>query len=123
MRYLALDLWNKRVGVSISRESIAFPEAVIERVKIINWLKKYFLEYPDISMIIVGMPYDLYGVDTRQSDKTQKFIKKLEEIFPDKKIISHDERFSTFDAGQGFWDHRDDIAAQCILQSYIDSKQ
>jgi len=121
MRFLCLDLWNKRVWVAISQQSIAFPEAVVERVKIISWLNKYFAKHVDISTIVIGMPYDLYGIDTKQSDKTTKFIEKLRGVFQDKIIVSHDERFSSFDAWQWFWDHKDDIAAQCILQSYIDS--
>jgi RNase H-fold protein (predicted Holliday junction resolvase) len=78
--------------------------------------------YIDVDTIIVWLPYDLYGKDTRQLDKTQKFIEKLWDIFPKKTIIGHDERFSSFQASAWFDDHRDDIAAQCILQSYIDSK-
>ena len=69
---------------------------------------------------MVGLPYDLYGKNTIQLEKTQKFIQKLHTIFPDKYIIGHDERFSSFSAQEGFLDHRDDIAAQCILQSYLD---
>lgn len=123
MRYLSIDLGNKRVGIAISTENIAFPHAVITRVELVSWLKKYFKTHADIEKIIVWLPYDLYGQDTRQLDKTLKFIEKLTNIFPEKKIIGHDERFSSFQAADGFNDHRDDIAAQCILQSYLDSKQ
>jgi putative transcription antitermination factor YqgF len=122
MNYIAIDLGNKRVGIAISVQNIAFPEAVITRTEVVVWLKKYFKNNKEIENIVVGLPYDLYGKDTRQLEKTQKFIEKLENIFPEKNILGHDERFSSFQAADGFGDHRDDIAAQCILQSYIDSK-
>ena len=122
MGYIAIDLGNKRVGIAVLRENIAFPEAVVSRVEIVSWLKKYFQKNPEIEHIVVWLPYDLYGEDTRQLDKTLKFIDKLIAIFPGKHIIGHDERFSSFQAADGFGDHRDDVAAQCILQSYIDSR-
>jgi len=44
------------------------------------------------------MPYDLYNIDTKQVDKTKKFIEKLKNIFPNIKIDSVDERFTSFEA-------------------------
>jgi len=121
MQYIALDIGNKRVGIAISQENIAFPHVVIPRTELISYLKKYFLKHWKEFVIIVGLPYDLYGKNLTQLEKTQKFIQKLQWVFSDVSIIGHDERFSSFVAGEGFWDHRDDIAAQCILQSYIDT--
>ncbi len=121
MSYIAIDLWNKRVWLAVSQEGIAFPLSIIARTELIKYLKRYLLEHLEVSHFIVGLPYDLYGQDTRQLDKTIDFMKKLETIFPKIHIIGHDERFSSFQADEGFIDHRDDIAAQCILQSYIDS--
>ena len=121
MSYIAIDLWNKRVWLAVSQEGIAFPLCVIARTELVKYLKRYLSEHVEISHLIVGLPYDLYGKDTRQLDKTRDFIKKMEIFFPKIQIIGHDERFSSFQADEGFSDHRDDIAAQCILQSYIDS--
>lgn len=121
MTYLAIDLWDKRCGIATCNEWIAFPKDIIKRTDIISWLKKYFSKHDNISHIVVWLPFDLYWVDTRQLDKTKKFIEKLTDIFPEKIVVWHDERFSSFQASEQFWDHRDDIAAQCILQSYLDS--
>lgn len=121
MDYICLDLGDKRVGIALSRENIAFAHSIVERTRIIEHLKKLFQEQWDISSLIVGLPYDLYGKKLHQLQKTQRFIEKLKNIFPEKEIIGHDERFSSFVAQEGYNDHRDDIAAQCILQSYIDS--
>lgn len=124
MKYIAIDLWDKRVGIATSSENIAFPKDIIQRTIVISYLKKFFLLHPDCNNIVVGLPYDLYGVHTKQLEKTQKFIEKLRSAFPEKVIVWHDERFSSFEASQWWYkDHRDDIAAQCILQSYLDSKK
>ena len=123
MSYIAIDLGNKRVGLAISQENIAFPLGVIQRVELIKYLKSYLQEHREISTIVVGLPYDLYWKDLRQLNKTRDFIEKLIQFFPHMLIVWHDERFSSFEASSNFWDHRDDIAAQCILQSYIDSKK
>jgi len=122
MKAICLDLWNKRVWVATHEWNIAFPKDAIARTEIISYLKKVFRENLEIDTIVVGLPYDLYGSDTKQLDKTWLFIEKLTSIFPKKHVIGHDERFSSFEAGEWFDDHRDDIAAQCILQSYLDSR-
>jgi len=121
MSYIAIDLWNKRCWIATSSEGIAFPREIVLRPNLISWLKKYCKSNSTISHIIVGLPYDLYGIDTRQLDKTKVFIAKLEEVFPQMVITWHDERFSSFQASEWYNDHRDDVAAACILQSYLDS--
>lgn len=123
MSYICLDLWNKRVWVAVSQQGISFPKDVVQRVEIIKYLKKYLSENSGCETIVVWLPYDLYGKDSRQLDKTEKFIEKLKAFFPDKNIVWHDERFSSFDAWQDFWDHRDDVAAQRILDSYLTTLQ
>lgn len=121
MSYLCIDLGNKRCGIATSKENIAFAHVVVPRTELIGFIKKYLWENTP-EKIVVGLPYDLYGKDTSRLEKTEEFIKKLCDIFPEIDIIGHDERFSSFEARQGWYDdHRDDIAAACILQSYIDS--
>ena len=122
MGYIGIDLGDKRVGIAISQENIAFAQEIIGRSEIITYLKKYFSQSSDIDTIIVWLPYDLYGRDTKQLEKEQKFIEKLRTIFPEKNIFGHDERFSSFEAREISGAHRDDIAAQCILQSYLDTQ-
>lgn len=123
---IGLDLWNKRVWIAISEQWIAFPHSIIPRVEIIKILKKLIQE-KKTQMIVVGLPYDLYWVDTKQLDKTQKFIEKLWSIFPKLEIVWYDERFSSFVSEQTLiqaWknsqsQYKDDIAACLILESYL----
>ena len=121
--YICLDIGDKRVGIAYSVESLALAKEIIPRVELISYLKKNFFENSvnQLKWIVVGLPYDLYGKDTHQLEKTQKLIHKLEQYFQQTPIIGYDERFSSFIADEWHKDHRDDIDAQCILQSYLDS--
>ena len=120
MRHLAIDLWDKKVGIAIETENISIPKDIIARTKLVSYLKKTLTEY-GITHIIVGLPYDLYGKDIRQLEKTQKFIEKLKGIFHNTYIIGYDERFTSFEAKKDIGDIAvvDDISASLILESYL----
>jgi len=124
--YLWIDLWDKRCWVAIEIEWIVLPKWIILRPKLITELRKLIKEY-NIKIIVVWLPYDLYGKNLKQLDKTNVFIEKLKEIFPDLKIESVDERFTSFEADSILntmwvkdkqW-NKDDISAALILESYL----
>lgn len=122
MEILALDLWDKRVGIARARESIAFPLDIVARTSIISYLKKYKVRYW-LDSIIIWLPYDLYGKQEKQLRKTQSFIQKLHATFPDIELVWHDERFSTFLAESDEYGRKDAHAAQLILESYLQKTQ
>jgi putative transcription antitermination factor YqgF len=127
MSILALDLWEKKVWIAIEINNIAFPKKIVSRIELIRELKNIFEENTNYDTIIVWLPYDLYWNSTRQIDKTNKFIEKLKIIFPLKKIIWVDERFTTFEAKninnstKNTKKEVDDISASLILESYLNS--
>lgn len=126
MSALWIDLWDKRCWIAIEIDGFSFPKDIVQRVKIIWVIKQYCQEYT-IDTIVVGLPYDLYWVKTKQLIKTEKFIQKLHNIFPQHTIVGIDERFTTSGADIIMWEYgnkkkskkRDDISAQFILESYI----
>ncbi len=127
--YLGVDLWDKRCWVAVYVEWVVIPKEIVLRVKLVDSLKKYIKEY-SVKTIVVWLPYDLYNIDTKQLDKTKKFIEKLKTIFPELKIDSIDERFTSFEADnilQSFWKKdniwkKDAISAALILESYLNTK-
>lgn len=127
MSIIAIDLWEKKVWIAIEINNIAFPKKIVSRIEIIRELKKFFSENENYDTIIVWLPYDLYWKNTRQIDKTKKFIEKLKVIFATKKIIWVDERFTTFEAQyinksiKNSKKEVDDISASLILESYLNS--
>lgn len=122
--YLAIDLWDKRCWLAISVDGIVFPKDIVLRTKLIQELKKYILKY-NTQIIVLWLPYDLYGKRLKQLEKTQRFMEKLQSIFPDVKVDWCDERFTTFAADEismqmGDTDKRDDISAALILEAYLE---
>ena len=125
--YLAIDLWDKRCGIAIEQAGIAFPKETVLRPKLIQTLKKYIENY-NIHTIVVGLPFDLYGKNKQQLEKTQRFMEKLSQDFPNIKIEWCDERFTSFEADQiwlQLWEKekRDDLAAALILETYLEQKK
>jgi putative Holliday junction resolvase len=127
MSIIAIDLWEKKVGIAIEINNIAFPKKIVSRIELVRELKNIFSEKESYDTIIVWLPYDLYWIDNKQLNKTTKFIEKLKLIFPLKKVIWIDERFTTFEAqniNKSFKNNKkevDDISASLILESYLNT--
>jgi putative transcription antitermination factor YqgF len=120
MTYIGIDLWDKRVGIAIGTQWVCIPKDIIPRVDIISYLKKLVSEYGDVTHIVLGIPHDLYGKDTRQLEKTQKFKEKLIWVFTNIEIDEYDERFTTIEAKRdNDARHIDDVSASLILQGYL----
>jgi len=127
MNYLWIDLWNKLCWLSYSNFWwIIFTMDSIPRIELINKLKKIILE-KNIDVIVIWLPYDLYGLDNKQLNKTKDFILKLKLIFPQIRIEEVDERFTTFESINilnQMWEKnikqkKDSMSAYLILESYL----
>ncbi len=128
MSYLGLDVWDKRVGIALCIEGISLPFSIVPRHKIVNEIKKIIFS-KNIQTIVVGLPYDLYNVRKKQLEKTEKFIEKLRNIFPEKEIVWVDERYTSFEAEniqkELWWEEKyiDDKSAFLILEAYLNSRK
>lgn len=128
MNSIAIDLWEKKVWIAVEINNIAFPKMIVSRINLVRELREFFKLNLNYDTIIVWLPYDLFWKDDKQLNKTKKFIDKLKEIFPDKKVIWVDERYTTFEAqniNNTSWNKKskiDDISACLILESYLNRK-
>lgn len=127
MNYLSIDLWDKRCWLAYSNLWIIFTLPFVPRVKLVCELKKIILE-KQISKIVVWMPYDLYGKDLKQLDKTKKFVLKLKQILKNIEIIEIDERYTTFESLNTLnelWnkndinEKKDSLSAYFILERFL----
>lgn len=133
MRYLALDVGNKRVGVAVgsSEGRIATPLAVIERATIEDdcaRLRELIREY-DVEHIIVGLPRNANDTPSEQEALTRAYVKQIETALA-LPCTFYDERYSTVAAQQqqrarGLNEKRgratiDASAAAIILQDFLD---
>ena len=125
MRLIGIDLGEKRVGIAVSDPggSIAFPHSVKPRNEILLSLKSILTDYPDCAGFVLGLPKTLRGEMGHAAQLTEAFAKELE-VF-EKPIHLWDERLSTRAvSGVGAPQKSiDALAAQFILQGYLDSQK
>ena len=134
-RILCLDVGTKTIGVAISDGlgMIAQGIKTIERKsfkKDFAELRKFKEEYP-IELILVGLPLNMNGSDSAQTELVRNFCKKLENSLQ-MKVELWDERLSTaavervlIDADMSRKKRKkvvDKLAAVYILQGYLDSR-
>lgn len=128
---IGLDIGKKKTGLAkaANEGSIAIPITTIRHQSIeelVAFLKN--LQTEDvIEKIIIGLPLSLDGSETEQTIFAKTSGDKISEHFPKAKIMYIDERLTTFEAQRMFQEkhtqEEDAIAAQIILQQYIDSVQ
>lgn len=138
MRYLGLDLGSKTLGVATSDytntiatsvKTIFFEEdnysSLIEPIR--DLIKEY-----DISKIVLGLPKNMNNTLGQRAEISLDFKKMLEDNF-NIEVILEDERLTTVisnnimikaDISRKKRKKKvDSIAAQLILQSYLDRKE
>lgn len=133
MRFLALDVGEKRIGVAVSDPTgiLASPLTTINRHPENDAIGEILglVEEHEAGRIIIGVPLTLSGEIGTQAIKVDQF-KKILARNTDVAVIVQDERYSTVQAERlmieaGIKPSRqrsrvDAAAATVILQAYID---
>ncbi len=130
-KILALDYGKRRTGVAISDPGgeIAFARTTLSFKKEEQLLAEIEKICKDekIEEIVVGLPTNMKGEDTPQTKTTREFAERLQEHLGDVQIKLFDERLSTIQAERALVDKGlkkfseiDEIAAQIILQAWLD---
>jgi putative Holliday junction resolvase len=131
---LGIDLGDARVGVAVSDDlgMLAHPLETIS-TQSTNVVKRVLALASErtVETIIVGMPRNMNGSHGPAADKAKAFIEELrrETTLP---IVAWDERLSTVSAQRALQEAGrntrkqksviDQVAAQIILQSWLDSQ-
>jgi putative holliday junction resolvase len=130
---LALDFGRARIGVAISDELqlLAHPLETIpanERAtsRVLELVRKRNVEH-----VVAGIPKRMNGQIGTAATEALEFVEKLRAVLPCP-VVTWDERLTTVaahralrDAGKKMRNTRgyiDQVAAQMILQSYLDSR-
>jgi len=133
-RLLSIDYGRKRVGIAVSdpMQIIATGLETVHSKDIFSFLKEYCAK-EEVETIIVGYPVTLQNKASEALKFVNPFIKKLIKEFPTKKVVTHDERFTSkmafqtlIDAGAKQKTRRkkeltDKISAVIILQDYMET--
>ncbi|MEE9255628.1 MAG: Holliday junction resolvase RuvX [bacterium] len=134
-RIIGVDYGEKRVGLALSDPLgiTAQPLDTIQRetdAQTADRLEEIVLSH-GAEKVIVGLPLSLSGKDSPQTKRTRRFISRLRKKL-DIKVESWDERLTSAEAERTMIDlgvrrsrrreQRDIVAAQLILQGYLDAK-
>jgi len=131
---LALDLGRARIGVAISDELqlLAHPLETIPADEQATPRLAQIIREKKVDHVVVGIPRQMNGQIGIAATEALRFVEKLRTILPCR-VVTWDERLTTVaahralrDAGKKTRDTRayvDQVAAQMILQGYLDRRQ
>lgn len=131
LNYLGLDYGLRRVGLAVGDtvRKMAFAHGTHVEGRdgsIFKYLRK-IIQDREITKLVMGLPLKTDGTDGEITLKVRRFAVRLEEEFSIP-VILWDERYSSQEADR--WlkakrrptkEDRDALAAEIILQSYLDS--
>jgi len=133
MRWLGIDHGDSRIGLSISDElaSFAHPYRTLQRGTQVFHDIHQIVERQRIGGVVIGLPRNMDGTHGQSAAKAKAFASELALVIPTTKIIFWDERLTTIEAqralhaaGKNAKQSKkmiDQVAAQILLQSYLDS--
>lgn len=135
-RYLGVDYGDVRTGIAVSDETniLAGGVGVIKEEwapKLAERIKEYVIEY-GITDIVLGDPVNMNGSRGPRSEKAHALCELLTDVCG-VNVILYDERLTTVSAhmylsennvrGKKRKEKVDKLAAEIILQAYLDSLQ
>jgi putative Holliday junction resolvase len=134
-RILAIDYGSKRTGIAVTDEMqiIASGLTTVSTKSLLEFLKSY-VSLETVDLIVVGLPKQMNNKLSKSEPLILKFIKILNNQFPDMPVERVDERFtskisfrSMITSGLNKNQRKnkslvDEISATLILQSYLINK-
>ena|SRR5437868_1016255 len=132
-RVLGIDLGDARTGLALSDElrMLAHPLETIESdsIEVVVRRLQVIMSQKNIDCVVVGLPRNMDGSLGKRAEQAQRFVEKLRAM-TNCDVITWDERLSTVAANRALQaagkktrhtkSIRDQVAAQIILQSYLD---
>jgi len=130
---LALDFGRARIGVAISDELqlLAHPlETILANERATSRVVELVRER-NVEHVVAGIPKRMNGQIGTAATEALEFVEKLRAVLPCP-VVTWDERLTTVAAHRALRDagkktrhtrgYIDQVAAQMILQSYLDSR-
>jgi putative Holliday junction resolvase len=136
-RWMGVDYGSRRIGLAISDfgAAIASPAAVLSGSGSVRGDARQILAWAsqnEVSAIVVGLPLNMDGSTGPQAEVSNQLAAELAQAVPDWPVELWDERLSTYQADAHLdaagarpsrrRDLRDALAAQVILQAFLDSR-
>lgn len=131
-RVLALDIGTVRIGAAISDPSRIISQG-LGVWKAETWLTDFdeALRKYDPKVIVVGLPLRTDGKKSEAAEKILAIVEDLKARYPERKFVTHDERFTTVIAQRAMLEADvsrkgrkksvDKVAAVIILEDWLES--
>ena len=133
-RLIAIDYGTKRTGLAVTDPLgiIASPLETVDTKQLERFLADYFTR-EDVAVIVVGYPRQMNGKPSDTMRYIEPLIGRLRHAYPEKRVVAHDERFTSVlaqrtirESGIGKMARRDKslvdkVSAAIILQDYMAS--
>ena len=131
-RYIAFDIGDRRIGVAVSDpfNSYALPSQTYVRKGFATDIAALtaLAAEKGATDIVCGLPVNADGTPAEQTEKTERFIRALEEAFG-KEVFREDERYTSIvaheqlhESGRHAKEHKkyvDALAAASILDGFL----
>ncbi|MFQ5805702.1 MAG: Holliday junction resolvase RuvX [Phycisphaerae bacterium] len=136
-RWLGIDYGERRIGLALGdpAERIASPAATLDGTGTASGNARRVLQWAaenDVAAAVVGLPINMDGSLGPQAKRSQEFAQQLRNL-GNLPVELWDERLSSFQADQFMRaailsrskrrKRRDALAAQVILQSFLDARR
>ena len=135
-RILGIDYGTVRTGIALSDplHMLATPHSVLDATRPKEVLASVvsLCKENDVECVVLGWPLNMDGSPGRLTESIQKFSDTLAEVI-DIPIVTWDERLTTVTAEQGMIaagtkrkrkkELVDQLAAQIMLQHYLDTQE
>lgn len=130
---LGIDFGRVRIGIAISDELLflAHPLETIPADKRSPARVAEIVREKKIDHIVIGIPRHMSGAVGEAANEALRFVKELRAILPCE-VVTWDERLTTVAANRALREagkktratrgYVDQVAAQMILQGYLDSR-
>lgn len=137
MKIMGIDYGDTRTGLAISdeEERLAFSigAVVAKNIETAAALVAEKIRESEAEAVVLGLPKNMDGSEGFRAEKTRKFAAALQELFPEMPMDFLDERLTTKAAeyylnatntrGKKRKGTVDTMAAQIILQDYLDRRK
>lgn len=136
MRKMSLDVGARTIGIAVS-DLMGMIANGVETIRRTSEEKDYeriaqLIKEHEVDTLVVGYPKNMNGTIGERAQACEAMAHKLEDMFPEVKVVLWDERLSTVAAEKVLVDADmrrnkrkkiiDMMAAVVILQNYLDSK-
>lgn len=134
MTVMAIDYGDRRVGVAVTDEleMIASPLETVENDDQLVAHLSEIIRTRKVDTVVIGLPLNMNGSKGPAAEKSLAFAERLQ-AETDATVETFDERLTSAQADRALLRHDvsrskrarrvDEMAAQFILQSYLDAKE